>query len=374
MHELEAIALEPPGSGAGRPQLLALAHELADPGPQPLDFGLVHPPRVPLEPVDRMWKGARIPRKVRANRPPTPCGRRPPCGKRTACKNRRVAALAETVDELRSDRVHGGSWMARRAVEALLDVAAEPASSTEELLARLLEAGRELAHARPAMGGITHAVARLVASAETASNLAPDDLQRLIAEEANGLIASRDRAAASIAVHLGPMLQDATVLTHSASATVREAVVHTPPARVFCTASAPFEEGRAFAQDLAGEGLDVELVEDDDAERALETASLVLVGADTVYEDGSVKNKIGTRPLAEAAQRVGVRTVVACELLKLVPVACPSTEDEPDLRDTTPPELVEEIVTEEGSTEPEHVKSLLERTPFLRDGYRLLKA
>jgi translation initiation factor 2B subunit (eIF-2B alpha/beta/delta family) len=263
--------------------------------------------------------------------------------------------------------------MARRAVEALLEVAAEPASSTDELLARLLEAGRELAGARPAMGAITHAMGRLVASAQTASNLPPAELQRLVEEEANGLIASRDRAAASIAVHLGAMLDDAMVLTHSASATVREAVLHTPPARVFCTVSAPFEEGRSLAEDLAGEGLEVDLVEEGDVGRALETASLVLVGADTVYEDGSVKNKIGTRPLAEAAREVGVRTVVACELLKLVPATAPAEEDEPEMRDTTPPDLVEEIVTEEGPTEPQHVMSVIERTPFLRDGYRLLR-
>jgi ribose 1,5-bisphosphate isomerase len=284
-----------------------------------------------------------------------------------------VTAVSETFAELRSDRLHGGSWMARRAVEALLEVAAEPASSTDELLARLLEAGRELAGARPAMGAITHAMGRLVASAQTASNLPPAELQRLVEEEANGLIASRDRAAASIAVHLGAMLDDAMVLTHSASATVREAVLHTPPARVFCTVSAPFEEGRSLAEDLAGEGLEVDLVEEGDVARALETASLVLVGADTVYEDGSVKNKIGTRPLAEAAREVGVRTVVACELLKLVPATAPAEEDEPEMRDTTPPDLVEEIVTEEGPTEPQHVMSVIERTPFLRDGYRLLR-
>jgi translation initiation factor 2B subunit (eIF-2B alpha/beta/delta family) len=48
-------------------------------------------------------------------------------------------------------------------------------------------------------------------------------------------------------------------------------------------------------------------------------------------------------------------------------------EDEPDLRDTTPAELVDEIVTEEGPVAPQDVKSLIERTPFLRDGYRLLR-
>jgi translation initiation factor 2B subunit (eIF-2B alpha/beta/delta family) len=264
--------------------------------------------------------------------------------------------------------------MARRAVEALLEVNAEPATSTVDLQERLLVAGRKLAAARPAMGAITHAVGRLVASAQTASHLEPDDLQRLVFEEANGLIASRDRAAASIAVHLAPSLRDAIVLTHSSSATVREAVLHTPPARLFCTASAPFEEGRQLAEDLGTEGLEVELAEDDDVDRALATASFVLVGADTVYEDGSIKNKVGTCPLAEAAQRRGIRTVVACELLKLAPVPPPTVEDEPELRDTTPPELVDEIVTEEGPVVPEDVSSLIERTPFLREGYRLLSA
>jgi translation initiation factor eIF-2B subunit delta len=283
-----------------------------------------------------------------------------------------MPVLAETVNQLRANRTNGGSWMARRAVEALLDVVAEPASSTTEFLERLVVAGRELAAARPAMGAIAHAVGRIVASAHTASHLGVDDLRRLVTEEANGLIAARDRAAASIAVHLGPSLGDALVLTHSASATVREAVLHTPPARVFCTASAPFEEGRLLADDLRTEGLDVEVVEDDDLDRALETTSLVLVGADTVYEDGSVKNKIGTRPLAEAAHRIGVRTIVACEVLKLVPFLPPAVEDEPELRDTTPPELLDEIVTEEGPVVPEDVRTLIERTPFLRDGCRLL--
>src|SRR5436190_17311390 len=158
--------------------------------------------------------------------------------------------LRETVDELRSDRTHGGSWMARRAVEALVEVIEEPASTTAEFLDRLLATSRELATARPAMGAIAHAVGRIVGAAHTASQLEVDDLRQLVREEANGLIAARDRAAASIAVHLAPTLRDALVLTHSASATVREAVVHTPPARVYCTVSAPFEEGRLFAEDL----------------------------------------------------------------------------------------------------------------------------
>ena len=280
--------------------------------------------------------------------------------------------LDERAEELRNDRTHGGSWLARRAVEGLIAVIEQPAGSTEEFLERLLDAARRLAAARPSMGAVAHAVGRLAASAHTASHLPPEELRRLVAEEANALIAGRDRAAASIAVHLRPQLEDATVLTHSSSATVREAVVHGAPARVLCTVSAPLEEGLTFAADLKAEGVPAEVIDERDLDHGVTGASLVLVGADTVYEDGSLKNKIGTRPLAEKAAAAGVRVVVACEVLKLVPIDPPTGEDEPDLRDTTPPALIDQIVTEEGFSEPEHVRVVIDRTPFLRDGYRLL--
>jgi translation initiation factor eIF-2B subunit delta len=280
--------------------------------------------------------------------------------------------LTQRLDELRADREHGGSWMARRAVEALVEVAGEEVESSEELLEKLVAAGRELATSRPAMGAIAGAVGRVLATAQVASYLPADELRRLVEEEARGLIGSRDRAARAIAVHLAPTLHDALVVTHSASATVREAVTHTPPARVVCTVSAPFEEGRRFADDLLEAGLNVELVEDDEAEAALEHASLLLVGADTVFRDGDVCNKVGTQPLARAAAEQGVRTFVACEVIKLAPTDPPARLPENDFFDITPGEDVDTIVTEEGAFPSDEVRSLIDRTPFLRDGYRLL--
>jgi translation initiation factor 2B subunit (eIF-2B alpha/beta/delta family) len=282
--------------------------------------------------------------------------------------------LTQRLDELRADREHGGSWMARRAVEALVEVAGEGVESSEELLEKLIAAARELASARPAMGAIAGAVGRVLATAQVASYLPADELRRLVEEEVRGLIGSRDRAARAIAVHLAPMLNDALVVTHSASATVREAVTHTPPARVVCTVSAPFEEGRRFADELREAGLNVELVDDDDAAAALEHASLLLVGADTVFRDGAVCNKVGTQPLARAAAEQGVRTVVACEVIKLAPADAPSSLPEDDFFDVTSAEDVDTIVTEEGPVASDEVRALIDRTPFLRDGYRLLAA
>ena len=284
-----------------------------------------------------------------------------------------ASVLAERVQELRSDRSHGGSWMARRAVEALAELAGEPAESSPELLDRLDAAGRELAASRRAMGAIAGAVGRVLAAAHHNAHLAPEELRRLVEEEVSGLVGSRDRAAAAIAIQLAPSLTDAFVLTHSASATVREAILHTPPELVFCTVSAPFEEGRSFAEDLRSSGLDVELVDDADAEQALERASLFLVGADTVFRDGAVCNKVGTRPLAEAATRLGVRTVVACEVIKLAPIDAPARIDDEHF-DVTPAEHVDEIVTEEGAYPSDDVRTLIDRTPFLSEGYGILRS
>ncbi|MGB2875133.1 MAG: hypothetical protein WBB76_06625 [Gaiellaceae bacterium] len=284
-----------------------------------------------------------------------------------------ATVLGERVDELRRDRQHGGSWMARRAVEALVEVAGQQVSSGEELLSKLVAAGRELAGSRPGAGAVSGAIGRLLAAAERQVQLETDQLQQLVREEAEALLDGRRRAAASIAIQLQERLCEAVVLTHSASATVREALAYTPPERVICTVSSPQEEGRAFAHDLRQAGLEVALVEDDSAPRELEWASLFLVGADTVFRDGTLSNKTGTRGLAEAAADAGVPTIVACEVIKLAPV---DAADAPGLigsgLDLTPPELIDSVVTEEGAYLAEEIRALVDRTPFLREGYALL--
>ena len=165
-------------------------------------------------------------------------------------------------------------------------------------------------------------------------------------------------------------------MTHSASATVRAAVLHTPPKRLVCTVSHPVEEGRAFADELRASGLAVELVEDEDALAELAGASLLLVGADTVFRDGTLCNKIGTRTLAKAAAEQEAPTIVACEVIKLAPIESAKARELPrevgELFDLTPPELVHAVVTEEGTVPSEEVHALVDRTPFLREGYALL--
>jgi translation initiation factor 2B subunit (eIF-2B alpha/beta/delta family) len=260
--------------------------------------------------------------------------------------------LAERVERIAGDHAHGASWLAREAVEALVDGVREGADP--------VDVARELVAARPAMGAIAGALGRVLVAGR-----GPEQ----IVEEARALVAARERASATIAVLLEPYLSG-TVLTHSASATVREALVHTPPARVVCTVSEPGGEGRGLADDLRAAGLTVDLVDDPDAGHAAGTVDLVLLGADSVFRDGALVNKVGTRDIAEAASEARVPVHVACEVIKLVPVD--SYEPDEERFELTPPEHIVMVVTEEGAFPPSEIASLMDRTPFLREGYRLL--
>ena len=284
--------------------------------------------------------------------------------------------IAERVDELRRDTVHGAGWMAERALDTLVEAAAAEADDTDELLARLHEAGRRLADSRRDAGAVAGTIGRVLAAANRQRHLSADELRLVVTEEARAIADARRRAAFAIAVQLAPSLTDAEVMTHSASATVREAFQHTPPRRVICTVSRPREEGRAFADELRDAGNEVELVDDDEAPAALDRISLVLLGADTVYRDGTLGNKVGTYPLAKAAHERGVVVAVALEVLKLSPRDSAEARDlaEDGTRDFTPPALLDQLVTEEGVFEPAEVAALIDRTPFLREGYELLRS
>jgi translation initiation factor 2B subunit (eIF-2B alpha/beta/delta family) len=262
--------------------------------------------------------------------------------------------LAEKIDVVERDDQHGASWLARESVEAV--------SLAVELDEDPVEVARRLVQARPAMGAIAGALGRVLAAGRS---------DEQILEEARALIEARERAGKAIAVLLSPHIHG-VVMTHSNSATVREAIEHTPPDRLVCTVSEPGGEGRELAEGLRGADLAVDIVDDADAEHALTTVDVLLLGADTVFRDGSLVNKVGTAGLAKAAKKKGVPVLVACEVIKLAPE---DPRDPGEERfDLTAPKHVDLYVTEEGEHPPEDICALIDRTPFLRDGYSLLKS
>lgn len=169
------------------------------------------------------------------------------------------------------------------------------------------------------------------------------------------------------------LADDTAVYTHCHSSTAEGIIVEAAgrgDLRVLNTETRPRFQGRITAEELAEEGLKVDHFVDSAAIEALEQADRMLIGADAVTEDGTVYNKIGSRLIAEAADRRDVPVHVCTDSWKFWQKESPVEIEErahdevwkgpPDgvtihnpAFEAVPPSLITSIVTELGNLAPD---------------------
>lgn len=233
--------------------------------------------------------------------------------------------VIENVKMIESDRSHGASWLAREAVKTLVEASeAYELDNTEDYLTRLKLLAEHLMNLRPSMAPLNNQVGellyRMVEKSKTTSNL--DDMKRFVKSEAESLNRESEEAAKGISENVLKLIpKQATILTHSYSSTVIEALKlahdRKKDIQVFVTESRPLFEGRTTAKELTEYGVPTTLVTDAAAGFFAGNARLVLLGADSLLADGSLINKVGTYPIVLAAAYQGIPVYVAAELSKV---------------------------------------------------------
>lgn len=234
--------------------------------------------------------------------------------------------LFEALRRLRADREHGAAQLA----EQLLD-------EFEKLLPvlhdwpQLVVAATEFARLRPAMTPLARMSWRWLAGMgplELAESSLPQSAplfardRENLRERAQELRVAYQRALALSAVAGARRLRDIrTAATFSYSSTVSEAFrlareSGRGPARVLLSRSLPGGEGVALAEWLTALGYEIALLSDEELVMRIDEAELLLLGADSVFPDGSFANKVGTARLAKAAKAKGVEVVVCADSFK----------------------------------------------------------
>ncbi|QDA31464.1 translation initiation factor IF-2B subunit alpha [Thermococcus indicus] len=216
------------------------------------------------------------------------------------------------IEEMRSERIRGASWLAKRGAEAYL------------VLSELLE-GEELESALREMKREIPAVNRTMASLYNLARFIPitgdPDVVRTKAEEFIRLGEEAKREIGNIGSEL--IDENEVIITHSFSSAVLEifkaAKRKGKHFKVILTESAPDYEGMALARELDSLGVPFEVITDAQIGLFAKKATLALVGADNVTRDGAVVNKAGTYLLALACHDNGVPFYVAAESFKLHP-------------------------------------------------------
>jgi len=297
------------------------------------------------------------------------------------------AEVINLIDEIRNDRVHGASYLARQAAE-VIKIATEHSQvgTPEEFLVEQKEIGRRLMSARPAMAPVSNVVSRLLNTiAAKSKGMDLESISKLTASVADEIIKDSQRATVQIAQYGTQLINDGdTIMTHSYSATVmavlKKAFSRHGNIEVTVTRSGSGRTGEIIAQELGPCGIPITFIDDAAMGLYVSTVNKVMVGADRVCADGKIVNGIGTYQLALASKQANIPFYVVCDTLKFDPrlrgnevdleekepsEVVEPTRLPPGVRirnpyfDITPPELVSGIVTENGLFTAEEVIAYL---------------
>ncbi len=249
------------------------------------------------------------------------------------------------IDEIRRDKVHGASELARQAAK-VLKISAErsQAGSMEEFLLEQREVGKRLMSARPAMAPIYNIVSGLLSRISgRAGGMDLDSARRFTLSSVDEAVSSSLRATAKIAEHGAELIGDGDrIMTHSYSSTVlavlEAAFSKHKGIEVITTRSGPGRTGETIARRLGRFGIAVTFIDDVAIGLYISTVNRVVVGADRVCADGTVVNGVGTYQLALTAERARVPFYVLSETLKFDPRL---RGEEVDLEEKEPSEVVE---------------------------------
>lgn len=202
--------------------------------------------------------------------------------------------------------VKGGSEIGVVAAQAFVAYVKDNVLPSFYDKSKILEFAERLKKLKPSMGSVHNAIDDLVRIFESYQG----DIQEMLSAMDEYLLRyQRDtiRLLNNIAELVSNLINDGeTILTHSFTRSVfvslECALERGKRFSVISTESRPRNEGAYFASLLAGKGLSVTLITDAAVAHYMPQTTKVLVGADALYADGTIVNKMGTLNLAIIAR------------------------------------------------------------------------
>ncbi|HSM03421.1 MAG TPA: hypothetical protein VK858_02320 [Longimicrobiales bacterium] len=287
--------------------------------------------------------------------------------------------LDALVAPLRADVVSGAAVVGRAAAAAMRRGAIHLPAETPQGLCEALEGlAVRVMDAQPAMAPLVELITSVLAAAGRAETL--ESARGAAAAEAEAFRGRLEERGFEVAHRLAKAApKGATLLTLSSSSTVRTGLLEARDRniRVIVLEGRPMYEGHALARTLAQAGIPVTLAVDAAGASLVGSADVLVMGADSVGDQGVV-NKIGSLALAREAKLRGVPVWVAADRSKWLPRGFPQPVDDDrpaeevwrGARGVTvwnryfellPYDLVDQVVTDAGTFSPAELDSAREK-------------
>jgi len=285
--------------------------------------------------------------------------------------------ILQRLDHIAADRQSGAAVLALQACEAI-ETFAETYQNTETgiLLNDLTNVGDTIRRSQPEMAPLISLSQKILVVSESRGldNLEIcQALSNLVQEFRERVKESKSRICAEL---IKLVDEGDTLITHSNSSTVRDTLICLHEMgrtfRLIVPESRPGYEGRKLAKELGRVGIHCELIVDSAALKLLESAALVIVGADCVTEKYFV-NKVGTLSLALGAKEQFKEFYVLSDTTKFVSSSLMGFEEKmqpeeevlkekyPNVSvlnpyfEKIPLHLISGVITEKGLLTPEEV-------------------
>ena len=271
-------------------------------------------------------------------------------------------------------------------------------SNTQEMIAFLGTACETLAATRPTAVNLFWAIERMKKIINANSDKNPEDIKKILVDEANLILEEDIETCKEIGVHGSDLIvKDSSVLTHcnagglatggygTALGVIRSSVEKGKNITVISSETRPFLQGaRLTAWELNKDEIPVTLITDNmvGSLMAGNKISSVVVGADRIAANGDVANKIGTYSVAVLAKHHNIPFYVAAPV-STIDFECNTGTDIPieqrdisevthigdkkiaaDVNvvnpafDITPCDLVNAIITEKGVIKAPYTESI----------------
>lgn len=279
--------------------------------------------------------------------------------------------VAERINKLKDDRIHGAGWLSRQAISTLkLAIDESQAQTIADFVEETKIVAAQLKQARPSMTPIANYTNQLLHQIILRSQN-EIDLGSLISfakAKGNELLKSSAKAFIKAAEYGCGIINDLdTVITCSYSSTVCKVLELARQRETkfrIIVAESVFEDkayGEITAEQLMRHEIPVEIVSDKNILFRISKADKALVGADSITADGYLINGKPTFLLAQAAKNRNIPFYVVCESAKFNIQR--HMAKMPELErgfDGTPLDLITGIITEKGTMKPSMAISYIE--------------
>ena len=285
-------------------------------------------------------------------------------------------SVEETAEKIRSMEIRGALRIAIAAAKALEHEIVEGAGYDD-----LVKAGDVLRDARPTAVSLPNAINYILHLAESHSTDDPIVARPMLLGDVANFIAELESSIDRIADAGAQTVEDGDViLTICNSDTVARILKRAWQGgkrfKVYACETRPRLQGHITVKDLSSAGIDVTIVVDSAAYFTMlrKGVKKAMVGADTVYANGDVVNKIGTSQVALAAKAAGIDFIVCTETIKFSPYSHELDIEERDPKevadipkvgvfnpafDVTRADMIAKIITEDGIIAPDRVQSVI---------------